>query len=255
MTYIINSIIILLGSDVYHDCQNRMVNFSNMTAQKGKMQKNKAATFGLLHLNSPLHTTVMENYIREHALWGALTIQELFILVIHTVQQEMQLVLPLKKSINIHRFTYPKGVHSYRYFLQPMRTPNLLMHIFILPKCIYAWADNIRIWGEELPVWVYPFWVCRHVNRGSNRGWADTKGKELLLFDFLKHKESITLVSIYFKQRQIEGKFWKQILHSNFCLGGLSHFLRNRDLPIVPLDLTTCLQTSQTTKCMTGLAI
>ncbi len=25
-----------------------------------------------------------------------------------------------------HRFTYPKGVHSYRYFLQPMRTPNSL---------------------------------------------------------------------------------------------------------------------------------
>ncbi len=31
-----------------------------------------------------------------------------------------------------HRFTYPRGVHSYRYFLQPMRTPNLLMPIFIL---------------------------------------------------------------------------------------------------------------------------
>ncbi len=26
-----------------------------------------------------------------------------------------------------HRFTYPKGVHSYRYFLQPMRTPNSLL--------------------------------------------------------------------------------------------------------------------------------
>ncbi len=25
-----------------------------------------------------------------------------------------------------HRFTYSKGVHSYRYFLQPMRTPNSL---------------------------------------------------------------------------------------------------------------------------------
>ncbi len=25
-----------------------------------------------------------------------------------------------------HRSTYPKGVHSYRYFLQPMRTPNSL---------------------------------------------------------------------------------------------------------------------------------
>ncbi len=44
----------------------------------------------------------------------------------------------------VHRFTYPKGVHSYRYFLQPTRTPNLLMHIFIFPNsfvicsCMYA---------------------------------------------------------------------------------------------------------------------
>ena len=35
-------------------------------------------------------------------------------------------------------------LHSFRYFLQPMRTPNLLMHMFILPNpfvvcsCMYA---------------------------------------------------------------------------------------------------------------------
>ncbi len=32
-------------------------------------------------------------------------------------------------------------------------------------KCIYAWADNIGIWGEEVPVWVSTFWVCKPVNK------------------------------------------------------------------------------------------
>ncbi len=41
----------------------------------------------------------------------------------------------------IHRFTYPKGAHSYRYFLKPMRTPNPLppahayMHGQITKEC------------------------------------------------------------------------------------------------------------------------
>ncbi len=30
---------------------------------------------------------------------------------------------------SIHRLTNPKGVHSFRYFLRPMHSPNLLMHI------------------------------------------------------------------------------------------------------------------------------
>ncbi len=29
----------------------------------------------------------------------------------------------------------------------------------------HAWADNIRIWGEEVPVWVYAFWVCKPVSQ------------------------------------------------------------------------------------------
>ncbi len=43
-----------------------------------------------------------------------------------------------------HRLTLPKGVYSLRYFLSPMRIPNLVMHIFILPNsfivcsCMYA---------------------------------------------------------------------------------------------------------------------
>ncbi len=112
-----------------------------------------------------------------------------------------------------HRLTLPKGVYSFRYFLSPMRIPNLTMHIFILPtpfvvcscmyayllqldlnaytwythwvsncnsqaKCIYAWANNKRIWhneymhhqiwythwGQEVPQWVYAFWKCKPVN-------------------------------------------------------------------------------------------
>ncbi len=31
-------------------------------------------------------------------------------------------------------------------------------------KCIYAWADNIRNWGDEVPVWVYALRVCKPVN-------------------------------------------------------------------------------------------
>ncbi len=100
-----------------------------------------------------------------------------------------------------HRLTYRKGAHSFRYFLQPMSTPNLLMHIFILSnpfvvcscimhfswelqlatqcvyfwcthwvpnwifqaKCIYAWASNKRICIGEVPKWVYAFWVCKPV--------------------------------------------------------------------------------------------
>ncbi len=98
-----------------------------------------------------------------------------------------------------HKLTYPKGVYSFRYFLQPMRIPNMLMHIFIFPnpflvcscmyasllqldlnaytkcthwvsncnsqaKCIYAWESNKRNRLEEVPEWVYAFWVCKPVN-------------------------------------------------------------------------------------------
>ncbi len=47
----------------------------------------------------------------------------------------------------IHRFTYPKGVHSYRYFLQPMHTPNSLppahaySTILLLPTHTYMQLD------------------------------------------------------------------------------------------------------------------
>ncbi len=46
--------------------------------------------------------------------------------------------LLFSQGYSLHRFTYPKGVHSYRYFLQPMRTPNLLMYIFILPNLLLS---------------------------------------------------------------------------------------------------------------------
>ncbi len=34
----------------------------------------------------------------------------------------------------MHRLTLPKGVYSLRYFLSPMRIPNLLIHVFIMPN-------------------------------------------------------------------------------------------------------------------------
>ncbi len=30
-------------------------------------------------------------------------------------------------------------------------------------ECINAWADNKRIWEEEVPVWVYAFWLWKPV--------------------------------------------------------------------------------------------
>ena len=47
--------------------------------------------------------------------------------------------------------------------IQPMRTPNSLPPVRAYSKCIYAWADNKRIWGEEVSVWVYAFWVCKRL--------------------------------------------------------------------------------------------
>ncbi len=61
------------------------------------------------------------------------------------------------KSANqeFHRLTYPKGVHSFRYFLHSMRTPNLFMHIsilsnpFVVCSCIYAFCLRIaRMEGQ-----------------------------------------------------------------------------------------------------------
>ncbi len=37
-------------------------------------------------------------------------------------------------SCLLHRLTLVKGVYSFRYFLHPMRIPNLLMHVFITPN-------------------------------------------------------------------------------------------------------------------------
>ncbi len=48
-----------------------------------------------------------------------------------------------------------------------MRTPwctHWLSNCNSQARCIYACADNIRIWGEEVPVWVYAFWVCKPVS-------------------------------------------------------------------------------------------
>ncbi len=103
-----------------------------------------------------------------------------------------------------HRLTYPKGVHSFRYFLHPMFTPNLLIKCISMlwqsprgnrwlthwasmlrwkwyspsqvltakhvsyPQLtathVYAWAGSKSI--GEVAEWVYAFqWVCKPVNR------------------------------------------------------------------------------------------
>ena len=52
----------------------------------------------------------------------------------------------------MHRFAYPKVILSYRYFYQPICTPNSLP-----PD--HSRADNKRIWEMVVPVWVYnTFW-------------------------------------------------------------------------------------------------
>ena len=43
-------------------------------------------------------------------------------------------IINLHITTTAHRLTLVKGVYSLRYFLLPMRIPNLLMHVFILPN-------------------------------------------------------------------------------------------------------------------------
>ncbi len=51
----------------------------------------------------------------------------------------------LNKTCVFHRFTYPKGIHSYRYFLQPMRTPYSMppVHVYspILSLATHAYMQ------------------------------------------------------------------------------------------------------------------
>ncbi len=49
-----------------------------------------------------------------------------------------------------HRLALVKGVYSFKYFLHPIRIPNLLMHVFIIQilffcSCIYASCLSIPI--------------------------------------------------------------------------------------------------------------
>ena len=91
-------------------------------------------------------------------------------------------------KMSSHRFTYPKCVHSYRYFLQPMHTANSLppAHAYsAILLLTLSWerinckADNRRIWRKEVPVWVYAFWVCKPVLKGTSiifYGWRIPTG-------------------------------------------------------------------------------
>ncbi len=113
-----------------------------------------------------------------------------------------------------NRLTYPKGVHSFRYFpyintivvcscicafclviaiRHSMRTLNMYTlsgNCNSQAKCIYAWADNKRIWQneymheqiwcthwvEEVPEWVYAFWVCKPVKQPLMSEEVSVKG-------------------------------------------------------------------------------
>ncbi len=97
-----------------------------------------------------------------------------------------------------HRFTYPEGVHPFRYFLSTKSYCCVLMHIFIFismnlnvhtciriqvnltwmrtPEnnwnAIYAWRGNNEIlvyaFRQEIPEWVYAFCVCKPVKRSQD---------------------------------------------------------------------------------------
>ncbi len=58
-------------------------------------------------------------------------------------------MISVSNEILIHRLTLPKGVYSFRYFLSPMRIPNLVMHIFILPNpfvvCSWIYASLLQL--------------------------------------------------------------------------------------------------------------
>ncbi len=57
-------------------------------------------------------------------------------------------------------FTYPKGVHSYRFFLQPKRTPNALPPVHAYAIFAYGTIYNR---GICICVWVYGVWVGKLV--------------------------------------------------------------------------------------------
>ncbi len=50
----------------------------------------------------------------------------------------------------LHRLTLPKGIYSLRYFLSPMRIPNLLIHVFIIPKRFSKMNIDITIFGVRI---------------------------------------------------------------------------------------------------------
>ncbi len=68
-----------------------------------------------------------------------------------TMINTRQKVYRVEHILPIHRLTLPKGVYSLRYFLSPMRIPNVLMHVFIIQNhfvicsCIYAFCLRIAI--------------------------------------------------------------------------------------------------------------
>ncbi len=50
-----------------------------------------------------------------------------------------------------HRLTLIKGLYSFRYFLSPMRIPNLLMHVFIMLNPFVIWSCIYAYIHEQTP--------------------------------------------------------------------------------------------------------
>ncbi len=128
-----------------------------------------------------------------------------------------QPILIWVSSLTDHRLTYPKGVHSCRYSLftnsfvtcsciyihfgWELQLDTQCVHqicthwavecqIAILRQNVYTWADNKRNRGEEIPEWVYVFWVCKPV-------WSQCEITKYFGFPFGKPPPKIDFPEIF----------------------------------------------------------
>ncbi len=81
-------------------------------------------------------------------------------------------------------------------------------------KCIYVWADNKRIYIEEVPGWVHTFWVpvCKHVKLQCSLKvrWRPRRAKYLFYYG----DEQIYFRAVYYRgsflQDSCGSDFWGQ---------------------------------------------
>ncbi len=65
-----------------------------------------------------------------------------------------------KRDCHDHRLTYPKGVHSYRDRTHICMRGQEKNRWLCINRWQRVWCTH---WLEEVPVWLYAFWVCKHV--------------------------------------------------------------------------------------------